>query len=79
METVVDERGRVLIPQQLREEAGIEEGTIVKVEKGEGKTIQIAPLKGAARLAWKDLNGIKPRRTGKPKWPTPREIKSIWE
>ena len=79
METVVDERGRVLIPQELREEAGLEEGTVVKVEKGKGRTIQIAPLKRGTRLAWKDLDGIKPRRTGKPEWPTPEEIKSIWE
>jgi AbrB family looped-hinge helix DNA binding protein len=78
LETVVDERGRVLIPQQLREEAGLEEGTVVKVEKGKGKSIQIAPLKRGARLAWKDLDGIKPHRTGKPEWPTPEEIKSIW-
>ena len=79
METVVDERGRVLIPQELREEAGLEEGTVVKVEKGKGKTIQIAALKPGARLAWKDLDGIKPHRTGKPEWPTPEEIKDIWE
>jgi AbrB family looped-hinge helix DNA binding protein len=79
LETVIDERGRVLIPQELREEAGLEEGTLVKVEKGKGKTIQIAPLKGGGRLKWKDLNGIKPHRTGKPEWPTPEEIKGIWE
>lgn len=79
METIVDERGRVLIPQELREEAGLEEGTVVKVEKGKGSTIQIAPMKGRGRLTWKDLNGVKPRRTGKPRWPTPEEIKSIWE
>jgi AbrB family looped-hinge helix DNA binding protein len=64
--TVVDESGRVLIPQELREETGLEEGTVVKVERGKGKTIQIAPLKGAGRLTWKDLNDIKPkdRQTG---------------
>jgi AbrB family looped-hinge helix DNA binding protein len=79
LETVVDERGRVLIPQELREETGLEEGTVVNVEKGKGRTIQIAPLKRGARLAWKDLDGIKPRRTGKPEWPTPEETKGIWE
>ena len=79
LETVVDERGRVLIPQELREEAGLEEGTVVKVERGKGRTIQIAPVKGGGRPAWRDLNGTKPRRTGKPEWPTPEEIKGIWE
>jgi AbrB family looped-hinge helix DNA binding protein len=79
LETVVDERGRVLIPQELREEAGLEEGTVVKLERGKGRTIQIAPVKGGRRPAWRDLNGMKPRRTGKPEWPTPEEIKGIWE
>ncbi|MGH9919435.1 MAG: AbrB/MazE/SpoVT family DNA-binding domain-containing protein [Nitrososphaerales archaeon] len=79
MEAVVDERGRVLIPQELREEMGLDEGTVVKLERGKGRTIQIAPLKSGKRLSWKDVKGTKPKRTGKPEWPTPEEIKSIWE
>lgn len=79
LETAVDERGRVLIPQELREEAGLEEGTIVKVERGRGQTIQITPVKGGVRPTWKDLNGTRPRRRGKPECPTPEEIKGIWE
>jgi AbrB family looped-hinge helix DNA binding protein len=77
METVVDERGRVLIPQELRREMGIAEGTVVDLEKAEGG-IMMTPAR-RRRLSWKDLNGIKPKRTAKPEWPTPEEIKSIWE
>jgi AbrB family looped-hinge helix DNA binding protein len=79
LETVIDERGRVLIPQNLREEAGMEEGTVVTLEKGKGQTIQIRPAKRRKRLSWSDLKGTEPERTAKPEWPTPEEIKSIWE
>jgi AbrB family looped-hinge helix DNA binding protein len=37
LETVVDERGRVLIPQELREEVGLDEGTVVNLQKGKGR------------------------------------------
>ena len=77
MGTVVDARGRVLIPQQLREELGLDEGVAVELQREKG-TIVITPAKGR-RLSWKELNGTKPKRTGKAEWPTPEEIKSIWE
>lgn len=78
METVVDERGRVLIPQGLRSEVGLEEGTVVSVRK-EGKHALLLAASGKARRTWKELSGLNPTRTGKPKWPTPEEIKAIWE
>jgi AbrB family looped-hinge helix DNA binding protein len=74
-ETVVDERGRVLIPQEIWERLGLSEGTIVKVAEV-GKEIAVRPI-SRKRRAWKDLCGIKLQRTGKPKWPTAKEIKSI--
>jgi len=77
METVVDARGRVLIPQPLREDFGLGEGVVVDVRKGKG-TIVISRAE-RKRRTWKELNGIKHKRTGKPEWPTPEEIKSIWE
>jgi len=77
METLIDARGRVLIPHQLREELGLGEGVVVDLQKEKG-TIVITPAK-RKRLSWKELNGIKPKRTGKAEWPTPEEIKSIWE
>jgi AbrB family looped-hinge helix DNA binding protein len=77
METVIDARGRVLIPQQLREDLGLDEGVVVELQKEKG-TIVITPAK-RKRLSWKELNGIKPKRTGKAEWPAPEEIKGIWE
>jgi AbrB family looped-hinge helix DNA binding protein len=76
MESVVDERGRVLIPQELRLELGFAEGTVVDLEKSEGGVIMKAARR--KRSSWKDLSGTKPKRTAKPEWPTPEEIKSIW-
>ena len=76
-QTVIDQRGRVLIPEEIRESAGLDEGTIVKVEKHEDQIV-IKPIRKSKR-AWKQLCGLTPKRTGKPEWPTPEEIKSIWE
>ena len=79
LETVVDERGRVLIPQELREEVGLDEGTVVDLQKGKGRMITIAPARRKNRRSWKDLKDVKPHRTGNPEWPSPEEIKGIWE
>jgi AbrB family looped-hinge helix DNA binding protein len=79
METVVDERGRVLIPQELRRELGLDEGTVVDMEKSEGGIIMTPARR--KHFSWKELNGTKPKtkRTVRQQWPTPEEIKSIWE
>ena len=76
-QTVVDGRGRVLIPEEIRETSGLHTGTVVAVEKYEGRII-IKPVR-KSRRAWKQLCGLAPQRTGNPQWPTPEEIKSIWQ
>ena len=75
-QTVVDQRGRVLIPEDIREGTGLEEGTVVKVETREDGIV-IKPIRRSKR-SWKELCGLVPKRTGKPEWPTPEEIKNIW-
>ncbi len=75
-QTVVDQRGRVLIPEDVREDTGLEGGTVVRVET-QDEGILIKPVRNDKR-SWKQLCGIVPKRTGKPEWPTPEEIKSIW-
>ena len=74
---MVDERGRILIPQEIRERLGLSEGTIVEVAEV-GREVVIKPI-SRKRRTWKDLCGIKPKRTGEPEWPIAQEIKSIWE
>jgi AbrB family looped-hinge helix DNA binding protein len=75
-QTIVDQRGRVLIPEEVREGAGLDEGTIVRVERRD-EGIMIKPVRRGKRT-WKQLCGLAPKRTGKPEWPTAQEIKSIW-
>jgi AbrB family looped-hinge helix DNA binding protein len=75
-QTVVDQRGRILIPEDMREGAGLDEGTIVSVER-QDQGIVIQPI-GRGKRTWKQLCGITPKRTGKPEWPAAKEIKNIW-
>ena len=75
--TAVDQRGRVLIPENIKEGAGLDEGTVVKVETRD-VGIVIKPVRKGKRT-WRQLCGIVPKRTGKPEWPTPEKIKSIWQ
>jgi len=75
-QVVVDQRGRILIPEEMREGAGLDEGTIVRVEEQKG-AIMIKPIRKGKRT-WKQLCGTIPKRTGKPEWSTAEEIKSIW-
>jgi AbrB family looped-hinge helix DNA binding protein len=76
-QTVVDQRGRVLIPEDIREDTGLDHGTVVEVEK-EAERVVIRPIRESKR-SWKQLCGLRPKRTGKPEWPAPEEIKNIWQ
>lgn len=78
MESIIDERGRVLIPQEIRTEFGLTKGTVVQLQKGSREGIVLKPARRRVRT-WRDLFGMKPVRTGKPEWPSVEEIKSIWE
>jgi AbrB family looped-hinge helix DNA binding protein len=75
-ETVVDQRGRVLIPEEIRESAGLKSGAVVAIKKTRNVVV-IKPLRKHKR-AWRQLCGLTPERTGKPEWPTTEELKSIW-
>lgn len=77
MSSLVDNKGRVLIPKELRERLGLVEGVTVKVEEHDGE-VTVAPTR-KKRRTWSELNGLRPKRTGTPEWPTPEEIKAIWE
>ncbi len=76
----MDEKGRLLIPQSFRESAGIIAGTVVQM-KQRGRIVEVIPTSKKRNNArsWREFYGIKPKRTGKPSWPSPEEIKSIWE
>jgi len=87
MESIVDDRGRILIPKELRERFSLKEGSPVEIaEDAKYGVITIKPSPKAKssrkKPRLKELYGIGAtvRKTGKPEpWPTPQEIKSIWE
>ncbi|MHB8633323.1 MAG: AbrB/MazE/SpoVT family DNA-binding domain-containing protein [Thermoplasmatota archaeon] len=76
MSTMVDERGRVLVPKDLRLQFGLEAGcpVIIEADSDGIKVRRAMPRKEALdRLA-----GIIPRKTGI-KAPDPLALKGIWE
>ena len=58
---MVGQRGRVLIPKEVRRGAGLDEGTVVRVEMKD-EAIVIKRLRKAKR-SWKRICGIVPERT----------------
>lgn len=45
METRVDRFGRVLIPKEVRDELGLEAGTVLRVERGD-RELRLSPVSG---------------------------------
>lgn len=76
-ETTIDERGRIVVPQNIREHLDLRAGTVLKIDK-RGKEIVMKPVR-RKKKTMKDLCGLDPERTGEPEWATPEEIKGIWE
>jgi AbrB family looped-hinge helix DNA binding protein len=77
METTIDAKGRVVIPSLIRKRLGIEEETPLLIEERKHGVLLKPILKKKKRI--EDFFGLKVKRTGKPEWITPKEIKSIWE
>ena len=68
----IDSKGRLVIPEDLRENLG----KVVVVKKTE-EGILLRPAKGRVDRLQVILNS-KPRRTGKPENPRPEKMKQIW-
>jgi len=72
----MDAKGRVMIPQLIRKKLGVGEGIPLLIEERE-QGVLLKPMRKKKKI--EDFFGLKVKRTGKPEWTTPREIKSIWE
>ena len=77
MEARIDAKGRIVIPQSVREKLQLKEGMRLSIEEKED-VILLKPKKEKKRKI-EDFFGLKVERTGRPEWATPKEIKSIWE
>lgn len=76
-ETTIDERGRIVIPQDIRERLDLHPSTILELKERKDEIV-LKPIR-KKKKGIMDFYAIKPKRTGKPKWATPEEIKRIWE
>ncbi len=68
----IDSKGRLVIPEGLRENLG----QVVVVKKTE-EGILLRPTKGKVNRLQRILDS-EPRRTGKPENPRPEKMKRIW-
>ena len=73
-EVVVDDRGRILIPKEMRDRLGLRKGNRAKVEVLDGKLI-LMPLVSAARFI-EEMEGC--IREGEPAT-DPMRLKEMWE
>lgn len=76
-EATIDERGRIVIPQDIRERLDLHPSTVLELKERKNGIV-LKPIR-KKKTSIKDFYGIKPKRTGKPEWATPEDIKSIWE
>ena len=52
METTLDRFGRIIIPKNVREDMGLEAGTVLQVEK-QGEKIVLQPVQGEPQVVEK--------------------------
>jgi len=75
--TVLDDRGRVVLPKEVLEELGASKGDAVVFEKrGKDLVIMKASSKGGRLEEIMDWN---PKRTGKMEKVSPKTMKGIWK
>lgn len=82
LETTVDQKNRVRIPQDLADSVGVRPGTRVALIQRR-KSLVIKPIRrreGKTQLEkLNEMLTAEPRRTGKPEnWP-PHKMKKIWK
>lgn len=79
MSTTIDERGRVLIPKEMREALGLRPGTQVHLET-DGSTVRVRPALTHDDLLDRVIGAITDETADPDAEPIdPLEIKRIWE
>lgn len=75
-EAILDKKGRIVIPRQLRDELGLREGSKVKLLLDEEKIIVIKPVNPKEFI--NEMEGCVKEGSPIPKV-NPLELKKIWE
>jgi len=77
MSSIVDEKGRVMIPKHVAEELNLSKGDVVAFEKREHlfvvRKVEFAKKRLEEVMDWD------PERTDEPEPVSPREMKEIWK
>jgi AbrB family looped-hinge helix DNA binding protein len=63
MKTVVSEKGQITIPKAVRDELGINAGTVLEVESVEGKLVAVKKESVDAILKWRGRSKIPGSKT----------------
>ena len=77
MTSVLDDKRRVVIPEDIAEELGLVEGSTIAFRK-ENDAVIVTKV-DAAKDSLRDTMSWNPRRRGKPKPVREDEIKEIWK
>ncbi|MCP8314207.1 MAG: AbrB/MazE/SpoVT family DNA-binding domain-containing protein [archaeon] len=77
MSSIIDGKGRIVIPKHLAEEIGLTKGDKVIFEKKK-QFLMIKKAK-APEKRLDEIMSWNPKRTGKPEPVSPREMKEIWK
>jgi AbrB family looped-hinge helix DNA binding protein len=75
--SILDEKGRVVLPREIAEELGLSKGSVLRFER-EGKDIVLRKAP-SARKGLEEVMDWDPERTGKVEKVTPRVMKEIWK
>jgi len=77
MSSVVDEKGRVIIPKHVAEELNLNKGDMIAFEKREH--LFVVRKAGFAKRRLEEIMDWNPERTSEPEPVSAREMKEIWK
>ncbi len=75
----IDSKGRILLPSGLRSELDLEPGDSVALKRTRVGLVVTPPRKRDYLSKFRELIETPPKRTGKPRNPSPSKMKKIWK
>jgi AbrB family looped-hinge helix DNA binding protein len=75
----IDSKGRILLPPSLRSELDLEPGDSVSLKRTRVGLVVTPARKRDYLSKFRELIETPPKRTGKPRNPSPSQMKKIWK